>query len=134
MPKRTYTVIVLISCTVGLSGCTSEIHRHIRFPDFLHPGWANQQRHDAIQHDPYPLNDIGPEVVGGRPREYQQPVNEVERAQMNAPRPLGVRPIPLAPWPVASPQPATPQPVITTPYPTAPTQALPFQAQHPNRY
>jgi hypothetical protein len=127
-------LLVSISCTAGFSGCTAEVHRYIRFPDFMHPGWANQQRRDAIQHDPYPLNDIGPEVVGGRPREYQQPVNEVERAQMFAPRPVAAAPMPSLPWPVAPPQAVTTPPIITTPYPGAPGQSLPFPAQQRSPY
>jgi hypothetical protein len=122
---------LLFSCVVGFAGCTAEVHRYIRFPDFLHPGWANQQRRDAIEHDPYPLSDVGPEIVGGRPREYQQPVNETERARMFATRPIIARPIPAPPTP---PPVVQPPPVITTPYPSIPAQAPGFQLQQRSPY
>jgi hypothetical protein len=126
--------VALASLGLIFTGCTAEVHRYIRFPDFLHPGWANQQRHDAIEHDPYPLNDVGPEVVGGRPREYQQPVREVERARMFATRPLATRPILSAPLPSAPAPIAAPPPIVTTPYPTAPPQQPPFQLQQRSPY
>jgi hypothetical protein len=126
--------IAFLLCVAALSGCTAEVHRHIRFPDFLQPGWANEQRRDAIRHDPYPLNDLGPEVVGGRPREYQQPVNEVERARMYAPRPVAAQVAPVSPWPVAPSPTSAPPPVIITPYPAAPVRVPPFQLQQRTPY
>ena len=35
----------------------------------------------AERFDPYPEVDTGPEVVGGRPRDYQVPMSEPARAQ-----------------------------------------------------
>jgi hypothetical protein len=125
--------VAFISSGLVITGCTSEVHRYIRFPDILHPGWANQQRRDAIEHDPYPLNDVGPEVVGGRPREYQQPVREVERARMFSTRPLAARPT----LPLSTPPPpvVAPPPVITTPFPpAAAVQQPPFQFQQRSPY
>lgn len=43
-------------------------------------GTIDRQKARAAVHDPYPLNDIGPEVVGGRPREYYNPQAEVVRS------------------------------------------------------
>jgi hypothetical protein len=126
-------LLLTAALVFSVSGCTAEIHRYVRFPDIMHPGWANQQRIAAIEHDPYPLNDIGPDVVGGRPREYQQPVNEVERAQMHAPRPLPFQPVPVPSWP-ATPQPIVPPPVVTTPYPAVPAQTTPFPVQQRSPY
>ncbi|MCC7475205.1 MAG: hypothetical protein IT425_07405 [Pirellulales bacterium] len=117
-----------------LMGCTAEAHRYIKFPDLAHPGPAAVQRADAIRHDPYPLNDVGPEVVGGRPLAYQQPVNEVDRSRMPPPIAGVVQPIPIpgtavpappvlsSPIAVQAPQPGmplgtTPPPVVTTPVP-----------------
>ncbi len=54
---------------------------YMRYPNFFHPGTAQQQRAEALVHDPYPLDDVGPEIVGGRPLAYQRPVLEVERAR-----------------------------------------------------
>lgn len=42
-------------------------------------GTVERQKSRAVVHDPYPLNDIGPEVVGGRPREYSNPQAEPVR-------------------------------------------------------
>ncbi len=40
-----------------------------------------QQQLNATFHDPYTEPDIGPEVVGGRPREYQKPSAEPVRSR-----------------------------------------------------
>jgi hypothetical protein len=110
-------------------GCTPEAHRYIRFPNFVQPGWAHQQRQEAIEHDPYPLDDVGPEVVGGRPREYARPLNEVERARRNTLPPVAMQPIPVQPVPM------TPPPVVTGPYPPAAIPAVPpFPVQQRSPY
>lgn len=44
-------------------------------------GTVERQKARATIHDPYPLNDIGPEVVGGRPREFSNPQAEAVRNQ-----------------------------------------------------
>ena len=57
------------------------------------PGWGfswgqgttERQKARATVHDPFPLNDIGPEVVGGRPREYFNPQPEAVRHQVTRP-------------------------------------------------
>ncbi|GIW91377.1 MAG: hypothetical protein KatS3mg109_1809 [Pirellulaceae bacterium] len=54
-----------------LTGCT--------WPNLGPPGPEWQQRYRAILHDPYPDADLGPEVVGGRPREFQKPLAEPVR-------------------------------------------------------
>jgi hypothetical protein len=45
------------------------------------PGSSDQQRMEAAQHDPYADNDAGPEVVGGRPREFAKPDPVAERGR-----------------------------------------------------
>ena len=67
----------LLCCTVlaSLAGCANR------------QGWGfasgqgtiERQKARAVVHDPYPLNDIGPEVVGGRPREFVNPQAEAVR-------------------------------------------------------
>ena len=55
-------ILTGLALLVSLSGCASR------------PGWgqawgqgtADRQKARAVVHDPYTLNDIGPEVVGGR--------------------------------------------------------------------
>ena len=129
---------LLISAFAPLCGvgCAPEAQRFIRFPDLAHPGPAAVQRAEAIQHDPFPLNDIGPEIVGGRPLSYQQPISEAERARMIPARPILTGPVPVpgsavfappvasSPYAVPVPQsPAplapVPSPVVTAPAPVA---------------
>lgn len=126
--------IAIAACALGVAGCSPEAQRHIRFPNFAHPGPAGAQRAEAIYHDPYPLNDVGPEVVGGRPLAYQQSLNEVDRARLTPPQAGVLRPVPIpgstvtappatsSPFPVAPAQPAaplatTPPPIVTSPVP-----------------
>jgi hypothetical protein len=134
------------------AGCTSEIHRYMRFPDLTSPGPAPYQRAEYVRHDPYPLNDVGPEVIGGRPREYLQPVNEVDRARMNGSRPVTRQPMPIPALPGAPPVIMTPTtvppppivttapvvttpPVVTTSPPAAPiAPATPYQVQPRSPY
>ncbi|MCH2126610.1 MAG: membrane or secreted protein [Pirellulaceae bacterium] len=42
-------------------------------------GTISQQQQAATLHDPYPNNDIGPEMVGLRPREFAKPLAEPVR-------------------------------------------------------
>lgn len=84
-------------CRAALAGCFVATllvgcNGTVRKPSFLNPGNTSTQRYNAIVHDPYPLDDVGPEIVGGRPREYQDPVPEVRRSQSFAPPSLTVRP------------------------------------------
>lgn len=54
-------------------------------PNWLHPGPAAYQQKRAERFDPYPEPDVAPEVVGGRPREFQKPAPEPERARRTLP-------------------------------------------------
>jgi len=116
-----------------VSGCTPEASRYIHFPDFAHPGPEGVQRAQAIQHDPYLLNDVGPEVVGGRPLSYQQSLTEQERAKLR-PGPVAVMapipapgtavlapPVPSSPFATPPPQPGMPLQSATPPIVTSPT-------------
>jgi hypothetical protein len=73
-----------------VGGCSSTI----QWPDFSHPGPIGYQRYAALSHDPYPLPDLGPPVVGGRPLSYQRPVPKAVRDQTFVPPP----PRPGYPW------------------------------------
>jgi hypothetical protein len=42
-------------------------------------GTVDRQKARASVHDPFPLNDIGPDVMGGRPREFAEPRSEASR-------------------------------------------------------
>lgn len=52
-------------------------------PNLWNPGNAASQQYSAITHDPYPIDDLGQPVVGGRPLEYQVAVPPVVRVQAN---------------------------------------------------
>ncbi len=73
---------ILLIALATAAGCTSEAARYIHFPDLNRPGTAQQQRAVGVVHDPYPLDDIAPPVVGGRPLGYERPVPETVRANM----------------------------------------------------
>ena len=73
-------------------------------------GSIGQQQARAQYHEPYPENDVGPPVEGGRPREYE-PRGEVARE-------LQPLPVVLAPRPPSQvPQAPADQPPIITPPP-----------------
>ena len=44
-------------------------------------GTLDQQRQRASVYDPYSDNDAGPEIVGGRPREFSKPRSEPTRSR-----------------------------------------------------
>ena len=101
---------------ICIAGCTAEASRYIRFPQIANPGPAPVQRMQAVQHDPYPLNDVGPEIVGGRPLGYQQGLTEVERAKLLPARPVTMQPLPPPGTPFTAP------PVASSPFAVAPPQ------------
>ena len=47
-------------------------------------GSEDRQKYRAASFDPFPLNDIGPEVVGGRPRGFMNPLPEASRNQIES--------------------------------------------------
>lgn len=95
--------------------------------DFWQPGDVRHQRSVAISHDPYTLDDLGPPVLGGRPRAFEKPLSEVQRAQLYNPPLRPLRPLPtfqptvVGPPAAVNPFPAPP-PVqtIPAPYPAPP--------------
>ncbi len=78
-----YGLGLLLILAIALGGC-----KGLKGPNWLHPGPASNQQKQAERFDPYPDPQIAPEVVGGRPREYTNPVPEPERARWPVP---GVR-------------------------------------------
>ena len=61
---------------VSFGGC-----RCFAPPNFSHPGSASYQQSRAERFDPYPENEPGPAIAGGRPLEYDKPAAEVGRAR-----------------------------------------------------
>jgi hypothetical protein len=75
--RRSLYALALVTAAAPLGGCSPYF---FKTPQLLSPGSAPKQRYNATQFDPYPLPDMGPEIVGGRPPDYIVPVPEVERA------------------------------------------------------
>jgi len=105
MKFRSAATVAIILCVLSLAACSPTLRR----PQLLHPGPAGFQQDNALQFDPYPPNDIGPEIVGGRPRSFQKPPHEITRARQQSP---------LAPWRTSGPvlPPVLPSPVPAGPF------------------
>ena len=58
--------IAIAGLLLAATGC------HLR-PNFGPPGTIGMQRDRAVLHDPFPINDLGPAIVGGRPRGFDLP-------------------------------------------------------------
>jgi hypothetical protein len=89
LPSNVLFGLAALTC-LALTGCPT-----IRMPDLYHPGPAGLQRANALQFDPYPLDDVAPPVAGARPREYERPVPEVKRGQAYTPKRPNLKPVPL---------------------------------------
>ena len=75
-----YRCTPLVLLAMPLVGCS----RTVLQPRLLHPGPAAYQQDNAVNFvDPYPPNDLGPEIVGGRPPDFAVPLNEVTRANQH---------------------------------------------------
>ncbi|MGO9111255.1 MAG: hypothetical protein ACLP9L_18675 [Thermoguttaceae bacterium] len=64
--RRVLSLVALSVVLPACSGCLST-------PNLSHPGTEANQQARAELFEPYPENDLGPPVVGARPREYQDP-------------------------------------------------------------
>ena len=71
--KRAHLILIVAFAVSLTAGCAR------RPKIFSPPGSTTYQRYHATIHDPYPDRDLGPEVVGGRPREFDQPLPEPVR-------------------------------------------------------
>ncbi|MEO2020285.1 MAG: hypothetical protein ABGX05_00555 [Pirellulaceae bacterium] len=56
----------------GITGCQTLVNGLQDGP----PGPIYEQQSKAVLHDPYPNTEAAPEIIGGRPRGYQQPLPE----------------------------------------------------------
>jgi hypothetical protein len=117
------------------SGCSGLMRAY----DYLRPGDVRHQRSVAIAHDPYPLDDLGPPIAGGRPRGFEKPLSEVERAQLYNPPKRALQPLPtfqptvVGPPAVANPWPAPPPvPGVTAPYTSTPPPVQTIPAPYPS--
>jgi hypothetical protein len=75
---KNFRTAALVAILSAASGCQSQ---SLGLPHPLRPGTEQQQQTRAQRFDPYPENDIGPAVVGGRPLEYSSPRAEILRVQ-----------------------------------------------------
>ena len=81
MNRTAWTILALV--LLGeLAGCAG-----VSKPNWTNPGTAAQQQKRAERFDPYPDPNMAPEAVGVRPREYQVPPPETERARWTVPSP-----------------------------------------------
>jgi len=126
MPKFLLHIrtVITAGAAVVLTGCPT-----VRMPDLYHPGPAGYQRAQALQYDPYPLDDVGPPVAGARPKEYDRPIPEVKRGQTYTPKRPNLRPIAMPSFalpaaPVITAPPASPPATVS---PLAPPANVPYQ-------
>ena len=72
---RLICVLTLLASVSIFAGCQTR-------PSFLGPqGTIYEQRSRAVLSDPFPNNQIGPAVLGGRPRGYETPLAEPVNVQ-----------------------------------------------------
>jgi hypothetical protein len=69
-------VAMLLLLAGLLTGC-----RGLAPPNIAYPGPASYQQARAQVFDPYPENEPGPAIEGGRPLDYAKPIAEVDRAR-----------------------------------------------------
>lgn len=60
---------------LALAYCCVSAGCHTR-PNWGPQGTIGTQRTKAILHDPFPSNDLGPPIQGGRPLGFEQPKSE----------------------------------------------------------
>lgn len=77
MAHATRWIALVVLCG-GLSGC-GVFKPTTQKPQLFHPGTIQQQRFNAVAHDPYPDQDAAPAIDGGRPRDYQKQLPEPVR-------------------------------------------------------
>lgn len=77
MLRKTCERLMCCALLLAVAGCSTGRPRGWGMP--WGQGSSNRQAARAAVHDPYPQNDIGPEVVGARPREFYFPQAEPVR-------------------------------------------------------
>lgn len=77
--KRTYGWITGLSLILTLLAGCGWLPR----VNWCRPGPAPYQQQEAVRFDPYPENDLGPPVLGGRPQSYENPPAEPVRARQH---------------------------------------------------
>ncbi len=72
-----WCLILVGMCVFSCVGCGRILQGSLQ-----PPGTVFQQRNRAVLFDPYPSDDFGPPIVGGRPREFSQPFAEARGNQI----------------------------------------------------
>ncbi len=67
---------LLSGLLLAAGGCSSLPYQ------LANPGTIQTQRLRAVRFDPYPDNKIAPEIVGGRPLDFQVDRSETNRARL----------------------------------------------------
>ncbi|MBX7168881.1 MAG: membrane or secreted protein [Pirellulales bacterium] len=65
-----------LAACLALAGCAGEAT-----PRLAAPGTVQFQRDRAEFFDPYPQNEYGPTVLGGRPKDFDRPAPEATRSR-----------------------------------------------------
>ncbi len=73
---KKYAIGMLLAVSLCAGGC-----RGMSGPQWFHPGSREYQQGRAVLHDPYTDNTAGPEVVGVRPRDFQEPATDQQKAR-----------------------------------------------------
>jgi hypothetical protein len=73
-PARPLQIAFAFLATAILCGC-------IQGPNFGSQGSIGMQRNNAVLHDPFPSQELGPEIVGGRPLGFEQPWSQARSNQ-----------------------------------------------------
>ena len=74
MLKKSRLLSGLIVFSVLLAGCLLK-------PNWGPQGTIGEQRARAYLHDPFPSNELGPPITGGRPLGFEQPRAEATHIQ-----------------------------------------------------
>lgn len=72
---RLVCLLALLAPATMFAGCRSGTSM------FGPPGTIYEQRSRAVLSDPFPNNQLGPEVLGGRPRGFETPLAEPVNVQ-----------------------------------------------------
>lgn len=69
------SLLGLLLSSIGCAGMVG--------PNWRNPGTMQDQQRRAMLDDPYPDTDAGPEMLGVRPRDFQQSLPEAEKLRPN---------------------------------------------------
>jgi hypothetical protein len=84
---------LLAGCGSTRNSSNPPVAGHTQMPTLRAQGTAEQQQHAAQRYDPYPDNNIAPNIAaGGRPPGYLHELPETERS-LPTPRRMGSEPM-----------------------------------------